>query len=188
MKKSTYFPVLCTLIIAIIAPSSLFAQMFGLGKRLSEYKASNGITYHIGDTIKLGQGSASNGTFRYVQYGGWQVFFISGNGADDHNIEKTFSGYAVTIRKIHSFNAHGVPKVVFAVDIGKGSNFDLWIEDAITSCEIANCTGQGSNKPVVVQQRQDDNLDKLKKLKALLDAGAITGAEYNEQKKKLLNQ
>jgi len=174
------------LFLVLFLPGTCFAQVLGLGKRLSEYNASNGRIYHIGDTIKLGQGSASNGTFRYVQYGGWQVVIVGSSGADAHNVEKERSGYGAIIKKIHSFKAHGIDKVIFAVDLGLGSNFDLYIEDAITSCEIVDCTGKKMQTTIV--QQSDDNLDKLKKLKALLDAGAITQAEYDAQKKKLLNQ
>jgi len=173
------------LLLLLLLPTISFAQVLGLGKRLSEYKASNGITYHVGDTVKLGQGSAPNGTFRYVQYGGW-LMFTQGGGTDAHNVERSYSGYGAVIKKIHSFKAHGIPKVVFAVDITQSSNFDLWIEDAITTCEVANCTGHAVHATVV--QQSDDNLDRLKKLKGLLDSGAISQAEYNEQKKKLLNQ
>lgn len=174
------------LFLFLILPTVTFGQVFGLGKRLSQYNASNGKTYHVGDTIKLGQGSAPNGTFRYVQYGGWLMFMINGSQADDHNIEKTYSGYGAVIKKIHSFKAHGIPKVVFAVDIGGASNFDLWIEDAIASCEIVDCKGKQVQATVVNQS--DDQFDKLKKLKALLDSGAITQSEYDQQKKKLLKQ
>ncbi|MBS1504672.1 MAG: SHOCT domain-containing protein, partial [Bacteroidetes bacterium] len=62
----------------------------------------------------------------------------------------------------------------------------LWIEDAIASCEIVDCANNKGQTTIV--QQSDDNLDKLKKLKALLDAGAITQAEYDSQKKKLLSQ
>src|ERR1700745_3712877 len=99
-----------SLLLLLLLPTMSFAQVLGLGKRLGEYHASNGKTYHIGDTIKLGQGSAPNGTFRYVQYGGWLVFMMNGQEADDHNIEKTYSGYGAVIKKIHSFKAHGIPK------------------------------------------------------------------------------
>ncbi len=54
------------------------------------------------------------------------------------------------------------------------------IEDAIPSCEIADC----KTKPA---KMSEDNLDKLKKLKALLDSGALTVAEYETEKKKILN-
>src|SRR5580704_11087624 len=81
----------------------IHAQILGLGKKLSEYKATNGKTYQVGDTIKLGQGSAPNGTFRYLQYGGWETFFISSDGTDSHNVERQFSGYGAIIKKMHSF-------------------------------------------------------------------------------------
>lgn len=168
----------------LLLPTVSFAQILGLGKRLAEYKASNGVTYHVGDTVKLGQGSAPNGTFRYVQYGGWMMF-MQGGGSDAHNLERTFSGFGATIKKIHSFKAHGITKVVLAVDIGQLSNCDLWVEDALTSCEVANCTGHTTQTTVV---QTDDKFDRLKKLKSLLDNGAITQAEYDEQKKQLLKQ
>jgi hypothetical protein len=38
------------------------------------------------------------------------------------------------------------------------------------------------------QQVVADKFDQLKKLKGLLDNGAITQAEFDEQKKKILNQ
>ncbi|MBS1520702.1 MAG: SHOCT domain-containing protein [Bacteroidetes bacterium] len=169
-----------------IIPAFSYGQVLGFGKRLAEYKASNGKAYHEGDTIKLGQGSAPNGTFRYIQYAGWAGLMFADQSTDSHNLERTLSGYGAVIKKIHSFKAHGIQKVVFAVDIGGGSNCDLWIEDAITSCEITDCNVHKAQ--ATVMQQSDDSLDKLKKLKSLLDSGAITQAEYNEQKKKLLNQ
>ena len=64
-------------------------------------------------------------------------------------------------------------------------NYDLTIDDAIDACEVIPYP---TNKVEVVNQPNEDNLDKTKKLKSLLDAGAITQTEYGEQKKKLLNQ
>src|SRR5882757_6227918 len=108
-----------TLFLLLLLPIVSFAQILGLGKKLAEYKASNGKTYHIGDTIKLGQGSAPNGTFRYVQYGGWMMFMQGDKGADTHNLERSMSGYGVVIKKIRSFKAHGIDKVVFAGDFAE---------------------------------------------------------------------
>jgi len=173
------------LFIIIVIPFGGFAQVLGFGKKLSEYKASNGKTYHIGDTIKLGHGSAPNGDFRYVQIGGWaQLLPMEDKGSDTHNINKYSSGQGAVIQKIHSSKAHGFERVIFAVQLGFGTNFDLYIEDAIASCEIQDCK---SNAVVIVQQ-SSDNLDKIKKLKELLDSGAITQSEYDAQKKKLLAQ
>ncbi|MBW4888465.1 SHOCT domain-containing protein [Mucilaginibacter sp. HMF5004] len=170
----------------LLLPLASFAQILGLGKKLTEYKASNGITYRIGDTVRLGQGSAPNGTFRYVQYAGWMTFMSTATkGADSHNLERNGSGYNTVIKKIHSSKANGAEKVVFAVGMGGANNFDLWIEDCIASCEIAACK---ANAAATTAAEGGDKFDQLKKLKALYDGGAITAAEYDVQKKKLLNQ
>jgi hypothetical protein len=171
------------LLLLLIAPLGASAQILGLGKRLSEYKASNGVTYRVGDTVKIGRGSAPDGTFRYIQYGGWMAI-MGEKGTDSHNLERNASGYGAVIKKIHRFSAHGIPKVVFAMGAGGLNNFDLWIEDAIATCEIADCKGGQA----AVAPPPGDNLDRLKKLKALLDSGAITKAEYDEQKKRLLKE
>ena len=57
----------CLLLLLSFSSSIAFAQ------RLDEYKATNGITYHEGDTVRLGRGSAPNGDFLYLQMGGSRV-------------------------------------------------------------------------------------------------------------------
>lgn len=90
------------------------------------------------------------------------------------------------IKKIKSIKRRGAEVVIFTVGGGTLSNYNLFIEDALATCEITDCVKQGT---VVVQASPPtDNLDKLKKLKGLLDGGAITQSEYDVQKKKLLDQ
>lgn len=52
------------------------------------------------------------------------------------------------------------------------------------------CTNYDEPQRTIIQKipKEDDNLDKLKKLKDLLDSGAITTEEYATEKQKLLNQ
>lgn len=146
-------------------------------QNLKEYTASNGKIYHVGDTLKIGFGSMPNGSFKYINPGGW--------AASSEPMNKSISGMGAIIKKIHSYNAHGFRKVYFAVGLGGITNYNLYIEEAIASCEVADCKSQ-SGSTTIVQAQPEDNLDKLKKLKALLDSGAITQAEYDAQKKKLL--
>lgn len=154
-------------------------------KRLDEYKASNGITYHEGDTIKMGTGSMPNGDYKYLQMGGWAaaVSYNSNKGSDQFNIGRGLSGTNIIVKKIHEVKMRGAKKVYFTV-VGKNiTNYNLLIDDAIESCEITPCN---DSKKQTVQQ--EDIYDKIAKLKKLLDSGAINQQEYDSSKAKLLSQ
>jgi hypothetical protein len=162
----------------LFLPSLLFAQ------KAENYLASNGKTYNIGDTIKLGRGSGQNESFLYLQLGGWAAVatYSTGQGADQHNIGRQYAGMNVVVKKIKSLKSKAGTKIYLVVSGGNISNYNLLIEDAIATCEVADC-----NKQTATANSGSDNLDKLKKLKGLLDSGAITQAEYDGQKKKLLD-
>lgn len=120
--------ILLILTLSVVSPCT--------AQTLTEYKASNGITYKPGDTLKLGRGSAPNGDFRYLVMGG---FAASGGDAD--NIPKHYSGTNVIIKKIKVQKARGAEKVWFAVGAGNIVNYNLYIEDAIATCEVSDCKG-----------------------------------------------
>lgn len=161
----------------------LFVAMatFSIGQ--DTYKASNGITYHIGDTILLGRGSAQNGDFLYLQMGGWAA--IAGHdqskGSDQNNISKAYSGTAVTLKKIKTYKIKGVAKVYFTVGGGNITNYSLIIEDAIESCEVKDCNKKEGAKA-------DDKYAKLAKIKELLDSGVLTQEEFDKEKAKILSE
>lgn len=157
-------------------------------QKITEYKAINGVDYHIGDTVKLGRGSSPSGTFMYLQMGGWgaALSYDSNGGPNQMNIGRAYANTGVVIKKIKTYKIKGIQKYIFTVGGGNITNYLLTIDDAIQACEVVPC--QSQQPTVVMQQQSDDNLDKLKKLKALLDSGAITQAEYDAQKKKLLGE
>jgi len=143
--------------------------------QITEYKAINGITYHLNDTVRLGKGSAPSGEFLYIEERG-----IPSPGRSRF-LPKEFTNAGVVIKKINTHKRSGILKYNFVVSAGGVFNFSLYVDDAILACEVVPC-GQAAAKPPA------SVADELKKLKALLDSGALTQAEYDAQKKKLLSQ
>ena len=142
---------------------------FGI-QRKDEYKASNGITYHEGDKVKLGLGSGLNGTFAYIK--------SSGLMDNNQTAPSNYSNTTVVVKKIKEYNS----KTYLAVVAQGMMNYMIDIDGAIASCEIVDC------KKADPSQAKANKYDQLKKLKELLDSGAITQEEYDKEKKKILEE
>lgn len=165
----------------------LLTPLFALSQNLKEYSASNGINYKVGDIINLNKGSAPNGDFVYLSFGGWgAALLMSENGSVDA-IGKAYAGLAVSLKKIKKTKFKGVEKVMFTVGGGNITNYILDIESAIETCEIKECKSDSDNASSS-NLNEESALDKLKKLKELLDIGAITKEEYEIQKEKILKE
>ncbi|WP_374950371.1 SHOCT domain-containing protein [Mucilaginibacter sp.] len=153
-------------------------------QKMNDYKATNGVTYKIGDTVKLGRGSAPYGSFNYMQMGGVGAFLAHKQQRGDQlNIDKTYANTAVIVKGIKSSRMNGAQKVVFAVRADAPVNFNLTIDDAIQTCEVIPCSNQPGSVAAPPVMSVADEIAKLKKL---LDSGALTQGEYDAQKKKLL--
>ena len=145
---------------------------------LDSYTASNGITYSVGDEVKLGKGSDSDGKFVYVTIGGWAV----STNPEANRLPAANAGLIVTIKKIKKYNKKRMKKVVLTVGGGNITNYLIDLENAIDKCEIENCVDDKQE----VSSQEPDKYDKIKKLKDLLDEGILTKDEYESEKKKLL--
>lgn len=154
------------------------------------YKASNGINYKVGDTIKLGKGANPNGSFRWLQVGGWGAILMATSSSnykdDDRNIGKSYAGLNVILKKIHRYKFKGATTIVFSVGGGNITNYDLNIEQAIDDCEVVPCKSNQQNNIQVVNEISV--ADEILKLKKLLDDNIITQSEFDKQKEKLLNK
>jgi hypothetical protein len=174
MKKITF------LIIAILTLNLSHAQK--KREKLSEFTASNGITYKIGDEIKLGRGSDTNGKFVYVNIGGWAI----SSNPEDNQLGAANAGLIVTVKKINKYNYKRYKGIYFTVGGGNITNYTLDIENAIKTCEVENCTEEVQKVEVI--GNTSDKYDQLKKIKKLLDDGILTQEEYDSEKKKILEQ
>jgi len=150
-------------------------------KKLNEYKASNGITYKIGDEIKLGKGSNDNGNFVYVTMGGWAL--ASGEAA---SLGAGNAGLLVKIKKIKKYNYKHYKGVYFTVGGGNITNYNLDIENAIATGEVQN----SRNKHLAQEKNVThyNKYDELEKIKKLFDQGVLTKEEYETEKQKILNE
>ncbi|MBC7400968.1 MAG: SHOCT domain-containing protein [Mucilaginibacter sp.] len=152
--------------------------LFG-GTTVTEYKASNGVTYHVGDTVRLGHGTKQDGTFMYFEDHG-----LIPNPRSTRNLPKDFANVGAVVKSIKKTKINGIDKYMFSVNPGGPMRYTVFIDDAIEACEIKPCKSTDSATPATAGSVADE----IKKLKGLLDSGAITKAEYDAQKKKLLNQ
>jgi len=162
----------------------LLIPVLSRAQKITQYKAINGVTYHVKDSVMLNQGSAKDSTFVNVQQTG---FILGGN----HNLPGYYLHTNVQIKSIKLETERGVDKYIFVINEGGLFSYSLYIDDAISACEVSPCTVTSFVKQQmgnIVKQPAGSVADEIKKLKDLLDSGALTQAEFDAQKKKLLNQ
>jgi hypothetical protein len=155
-----------------LSVSFIFAQ------GLTEYTASNNVTYLIGDTIKLGRGSAPNGDFIYCQMGDtYAVMAALGGSAGriDQGLPRNLSGANMVIKKIKETKFKGAKVISFNVAGGNLVQYKILIEDALATGELRS-NGFTS----------DEALAELKKSKDKLDLGLIKPEQYDSIKTTLL--
>jgi len=158
----------------IISITNSYGQSY---KSVSTFLAPNGITYKVGDKIKLGRASGSNGRFIYIVASGWN----ESTDSESNMLSASEAGSFVFIKKIKKYNLSRDTNTYFIVSLGGMTRYRLDIVNAIETCEIAECKKALSNDT-------SDKYDQLIKLKKLLDMGAITQEEYEREKDKILNK
>jgi hypothetical protein len=151
--------------------------------KLTEYPASNGINYKLGDKVKMYKGSGANGNFVNLYLGGWGALAYGSNAI---SFGAGTNGLMLEILKIERQVSKRWDKVYFTVAGGNISNYILDIEGAIISCEIEDCKKEVQKVEIV--KDKEDKYDKLAKLKKLLDDGVISSDEFEKEKKKILEE
>jgi hypothetical protein len=169
----------------LIITAILGFPMLCFSQDIKLYKATNGVTYHLNDTVRLGIGSAADGSFRYVEDRGLALPAPPGQGLGPnrapmgHGLPKAYANGGVILKSIRVTRLNGVSKYIFMVNTGSLFRYSLSIDDAISACEVKPCIQN-------IVPQVNSVADEILKLKKLLDEGAITQAEYDAQKKKLL--
>ena len=112
------------LFIFLLLPQLLYCQ----------YKATNGITYNVGDTITIGKGTAIDDSFLYIQVTGLAMVSAVENG-DDLNLDRNYSGIRTPIRKIQEKKIAGQPKTCFLIRLNP-FNYLVYVGSALEAGEI----------------------------------------------------
>lgn len=160
-------------------------------QKLTEYKASNGITYKIGDTIRLKKGAYNKGKFIAFDTFGYASVLTT---SKQYRLPAKFQGRTAIIKTIENIvDLENNKKIArFRVKInGAMGKITLDIELAILHCEIENCKRVESTTEESVTNKETsvtDKYDQLKKLKELLDEGILTEEEFLAEKKKILDK
>lgn len=166
MKKAILF------LFFTLSVSFIFAQ------GLTEYTASNNVTYQIGDTIKLGRGSAPNGDFIYCQMGDTYAVLAALGGSTgriDQGLPRNLSGANMIIKKIKETKFKGAKLISFNVAGGNLVQYKILVEDALSTGELKS-NGFTS----------DEALAELKRTKDKLDLGLIKPEQYDSIKATLI--
>ncbi|GAB3926563.1 SHOCT domain-containing protein [Mucilaginibacter myungsuensis] len=173
----------------LVLLTTLLVPMLTKAQDIKEYQATNGVTYHLNDTVRLGKGSNNNGSFFFVEDRGAMGFINVPNPQGRSNgrgLQKEFANGALIVKSIKKIQAKNVDKYVFMVSGAGPFRYSMYIDDAISVCEVTPCKNSieadRSSGPVA------SVADEIKKLKELMDSGAITKEEFEKRKKKLLDQ
>ena len=147
------------------------------------YTSEDGTLFTVGDTMRFGMGSNTDGNFRYAYI--LDKFY-------SRYFNFTLNGKFATIDKILKQGSDKMGYTFYFTFRYPLGNSAVQVESAISSGELVTAASkkklEDKNKPVVVQQSTLSLADELKKLKELLDVGILTQAEYDTQKQKLLNK
>ena len=122
-------------------PIALIMVVFAIyanAQNVNQYKAANGINYKVGDTVKLGTGSADNGAFSCMFLSGWNAAIgYDQNGASSQfNISAAYANKQLVIQKIDWENVNGKKRYFFVLGDDGTSDYNLYIDAAVKNHEV----------------------------------------------------
>lgn len=145
-----------------------------------------------GSVLKCGRGTLPNGSFKYLHTSStsWVAIMSASQANPEAGVTplgKSYGGLNLQVKAIKKLgNKKRGYRYIIKVGGGNIVNYEVELEDAIAVGEIVGSNVSMSMVAAAPQQAPPNPVDELKKLKDLLDAGAITQQEYDSTKKKIL--
>ena len=168
MKKM--LPALCLLSLVC---SSASAQI--MGRPIKQYTSRMGTAVHVGDTLRFVIGQRENGSYKYAKIAS-QAFH-----SEETSLAAEWNGRAAVVTQLREI-PYKTGAVITTVFKSGAFNAALNFDSAEEAGEIKTTANQKKATP----SGGGGVADELIKLKSLLDAGALTQAEFEAQKTKLL--
>jgi hypothetical protein len=180
------------IILILVLPASLLRAQDSTYLHNDSLFTASGYIVVTGQDLKIGVGSSSDGEFKFIKESTSSLHYTLSRGhpgSDNISLSVQKAHYLVTVIKIDTRGNKKNGYLFYPIINVGNMRYQVAIDDAIATGEII-VPDQYKPKPALSQQsqQQSDVYDKLKKLKELLDSGAITQEEYDAQKKKLLEQ
>lgn len=103
-----------------------------------QYKATNGVSYKVGDTVKLGTGSANNGAFSCMYLSGWNaaIGYDQNGAASQFNVGSAYANKQMVIQEIDWESVRGGKRYYFVVGDEGTNDYNLYIDAAVKNHEV----------------------------------------------------
>lgn len=174
------------------APRANAPQYVPVQPVLKYYTTSGGATFQVGDSLRLGRGTGEGGSFRFI--------YVPTNplSPGHRGLAAEWQGRAVLIRNLRAgmgASRQDVGQVMAAFRLVTLTAFaDL--EQAVAAGEVVPTRQQQMRQVPAAPEGQalapaapgSSPADELLKLKTLLDSGAITPAEYEQLKARVIGR
>lgn len=150
------------------------------------YQCNSGWLLHKGDVIELGKGSMPDKSFAFVKSAQNGVaLFLEDNETRERKLGFQYNNAKGLIKDFYVYGNKKIGYYIIArLKVGQLRQ-DLYIENAIEAGEI-KVPEQYAKKNDEIGSPSQSKADEIKKLKELVDSGALTKDEFDAEKKKIL--
>ncbi|MET3979010.1 hypothetical protein ABIB62_001579 [Mucilaginibacter sp. UYP25] len=173
---------------ALFAVTTCFSQELPMIKGDTLYTTS-GFKIIKGQDLKIGTGTMPDGDFKFIRINQASLFsYYSTTGYQGlaNQANALSRGKSGSLMKVAKLQKRGSEKkgFMYYVLLSGFTRYEVDVENAIAAGEIVVPDEYKSKNTIAAQPVSA--ADEIKKYKALLDAGAITQAEFDAKKKQLL--